>query len=177
MSFGLASVSQAWLLPLKWGSVVTAPGHRYFFLSGCSRSSERCVIGPQPSKPEECHNMGSWGFRTVLASIVRAMEQSWPSREALRQYRSHRSHTDTQRPRVLCFGYRKAGTTSFDQAMRQLGFSHYGYDKDFKKALYKGGLQVAYVMHRDLTASMISRGLIISLLQPIKSVSRIHITF
>ena len=32
-------------------------------------------------------------------------------------------------------GYLKTGTTSFAHAMRRLGFSHYGYDRDLLRAL------------------------------------------
>ncbi|MEB3349769.1 MAG: sulfotransferase [Cyanobacteriota bacterium] len=77
----------------------------------------------------------------ILSPIVRAMEQTMPSRAALRSFRCWRSHRDGSRPRVLCVGYQKTGTTSFAKAMKQLGFSHYGYDRDLDSALGRGEIQ------------------------------------
>ncbi|MFN7229702.1 MAG: sulfotransferase [Synechococcaceae cyanobacterium] len=76
----------------------------------------------------------------ILSPIVRAMETTRPSRRALREFRCWRSHRDGSRPRVLCVGYQKTGTTSFARAMRALGYSHYGYDRDLHAALVRGEL-------------------------------------
>jgi len=35
---------------------------------------------------------------------------------------------------VLCVGFQKTGTSSFGRAMKQLGFSHFGYDRDLAAA-------------------------------------------
>ncbi|MEB3265092.1 MAG: sulfotransferase [Cyanobacteriota bacterium] len=77
----------------------------------------------------------------ILSPIVRAMERSKPSRTALRWSRCWRSHRDGSRPRVLCVGYLKTGTTSFGKAMRQLGYAHYGYDRDLAAALRGGDVE------------------------------------
>lgn len=77
----------------------------------------------------------------VLRPIIQALEKDQIGRMVLRRVRLWRSHRDTRNPRVLCVGYRKTGTTSFGKAMRQLGYSHYGYDQDLHQALMRGDLR------------------------------------
>lgn len=76
----------------------------------------------------------------LLRPIVQALEKDQAGRATLRQFRLWRSRRNPSIPRVLCVGYRKTGTTSFGQAMRKLGFSHYGYDPDLHQALLDGDL-------------------------------------
>lgn len=87
-------------------------------------------------------NWPGFSVRTkLLTLVVRGMEVARPTRIALQAFRYYRSHRDPQRPRVLCVGYQKTGTTSFAHAMRELGFSHYGYDRDLYRALQAGDLE------------------------------------
>ena len=81
-------------------------------------------------------------YDRILGPIVRAMETTRPTRTALRGFRQWRSHRDGSRPRVLCVGFQKTGTSSFGVAMRQLGFSHYGYDRDLQRALREGDVEL-----------------------------------
>lgn len=76
----------------------------------------------------------------ALHATVRSMENSPVGRSALRHARRWRRRRDGLRPRVLCVGYLKTGTTSFGAAMRQLGFSHYGYDLDLQRSFQAGDL-------------------------------------
>jgi hypothetical protein len=76
-----------------------------------------------------------------LAPLVRTLEQSALGRRSLRHWRRLRYPLDPSKPRVLCVGYVKTGTSSFGNAMRVLGFSHYGYDPDFKESLEGGDLK------------------------------------
>lgn len=78
---------------------------------------------------------------SILEPMIRSLERSRPGRIALRTVRRWRSHVDPSHPRVLCVGYVKTGTTSFGQAMRQLGYSHYGYDPDLERCRKRGDLQ------------------------------------
>ncbi len=77
----------------------------------------------------------------LLTLGIRGMEVARPTRIALRTFRYYRSRRDPERPRVLCVGYQKTGTTSFAHAMRKIGFSHYGYDRDLYRALQAGDLE------------------------------------
>lgn len=76
----------------------------------------------------------------LLPPLVRLLERSRPGRSCLRTWRRLRSHRDASRPRVLCVGFAKTGTTSFGAAMRRLGFSHYGYDRDLEERRARGDL-------------------------------------
>lgn len=76
----------------------------------------------------------------LLPPVVRLLERSRPGRSCLRTVRRLRSHRNPDRPRVLCVGYVKTGTTSFGAAMRRLGFSHYGFDRDLEEARSRGDL-------------------------------------
>jgi hypothetical protein len=60
----------------------------------------------------------------------------------LRHWRRTAQPFDPGKPRVLCVGYVKTGTTSFGLAMRQLGFSHFGYDKDLHEQLEQSNLEI-----------------------------------
>jgi hypothetical protein len=74
----------------------------------------------------------------VLSPAVRALERSRSGRMALRHWRRFTRPFDPNKPRVLCVGYVKTGTSSFGLAMRQLGFSHFGYDRDLDDQLQHG---------------------------------------
>jgi hypothetical protein len=78
----------------------------------------------------------------LLAPVVRAMERQRAGRIALRHWRRQTRPFAPDKPRVLCVGYVKTGTTSFGLAMRQLGFSHFGYDKDLEQELHDGNLEI-----------------------------------
>lgn len=80
-------------------------------------------------------------FDSILTPVVQTLERSRTGRTALRSWRRFRADLDPMKPRVLCVGYVKTGTSSFGKAMRHLGFSHYGYDPDMKKALEQGDVQ------------------------------------
>jgi hypothetical protein len=77
----------------------------------------------------------------LLTLLVRALEHSVFGRKSLRTWRRLRYPMDPNKPRVLCVGYVKTGTSSFGAAMRLLGFSHYGYDPDLGKSLQGGDLE------------------------------------
>lgn len=77
-------------------------------------------------------------FETMFRPIVQTMQTTGPTRKLLRAFRQWHHPRDGSRPRVLCVGYLKTGTTSFAHAMRRLGFSHYGYDRDLLRALERG---------------------------------------
>jgi hypothetical protein len=78
----------------------------------------------------------------LLSPVVRALERHRAGRMALRHWRRHTRQFAPDKPRVLCVGYVKTGTTSFGLAMRQLGFSHCGYDKDLDHQLHDGNLEI-----------------------------------
>lgn len=77
----------------------------------------------------------------LLPSVVRALERSRLGRASLRRYRRWANPRHPDKPRVLCLGFQKTGTTSFGRAMRQLGFSHFGYDRDLANRAARGDLQ------------------------------------
>lgn len=87
----------------------------------------------------------------IRGSIVRTLETTRPGRSVLRFYRRHRGRRDPRKPRVLCVGFQKTGTSSLGVALRRLGFSHYGYDPDFFAALQRGeiGRCVDFAAHFD----------------------------
>jgi hypothetical protein len=76
----------------------------------------------------------------LLPPVVRFLERSRAGRTGLRWCRRLRSRRHPQGPRVLCVGYAKTGTSSFGEAMRRLGFSHYGYDRDLEDCRARGDL-------------------------------------
>ncbi len=69
----------------------------------------------------------------------RMLEKTRSGRALLRNVKQVRSRPNPDRPKVLCIGYLKTGTTSFGAAMRCLGYSHYGYDVDLYNALVQKG--------------------------------------
>jgi len=77
----------------------------------------------------------------LLPAAVRTLERSRTGRKTLRYWRRFSRPLDPDKPRVLCVGYVKTGTTSFGMAMRQLGFSHFGYDQDLDDQLKHGNLE------------------------------------
>lgn len=77
----------------------------------------------------------------LLPPVVRLFERSRPGRACLRAYRQWANPRDPRKPRVLCVGFQKTGTTSFARALRQLGFSHFGYDPDLHRALRNGNIE------------------------------------
>lgn len=76
----------------------------------------------------------------LLTPVVRMLERSRAGRAGLRWWRRPRSRRHPQRPRVLCVGYLKTGTSSFGAAMRRLGYRHYGYDRDLEACRAGGDL-------------------------------------
>lgn len=76
----------------------------------------------------------------LLAPVVRMLERSRAGRAGLRRWRRLRSRRHPHRPRVLCVGFVKTGTSSFGVAMRRLGYSHYGYDRDLEDCRARGDL-------------------------------------
>jgi len=87
----------------------------------------------------------------LLPPMVRTLERSRLGRAALRGYRRWTRPRDPAKPRVLCVGFQKTGTSSFGIAMRTLGFSHYGYDPDLEHVLRDGDVErcVAFAGHFD----------------------------
>jgi hypothetical protein len=77
----------------------------------------------------------------LLSQIVGTLERTRLGRAALRSYRRWSRPLDPEKPRVLCVGFQKTGTSSFGAAMRQLGFSHYGYDRDMARNLQDGDVE------------------------------------
>lgn len=69
-------------------------------------------------------------METTLPPFIRFLEGSRAGRSVLRTIRWVRSRPDPSRPKVLCVGNLKTGTSSFGMAMRRLEYSHYGYDED-----------------------------------------------
>lgn len=76
-----------------------------------------------------------------LPAVIRRLETNRPGRALLRAYRRLQARRDPDKPRVLCVGFQKTGTSSFAAAMRRLGFSHYGYDEDLEAARARGDLK------------------------------------
>jgi hypothetical protein len=87
----------------------------------------------------------------LLPPIVRLMERSHAGRASLRAIRWWRAGHDQSRARVLCVGFQKTGTSSFGRAMKQLGFSHYGYDRDLHHSLLRGDVDrcLRFAAHFD----------------------------
>jgi hypothetical protein len=52
---------------------------------------------------------------------------------------------------VLCVGFVKTGTSSFGAAMRSLGYSHFGYDRDLEAHRRRGDLALCpdWAVHFD----------------------------
>lgn len=71
-------------------------------------------------------------MEATLPPFIRFLERSRPGRSVLRRIRWLRSRPDPSRPKVLCVGNLKTGTSSFGMAMRRLEYSHYGYDEDME---------------------------------------------
>ena len=75
-----------------------------------------------------------------LAEVSEMMlDKTRSGRTLLRTIKQVRSRPSPERPKVLCIGYQKTGTTSFGAAMRCLGYSHYGHDGDLSKTLLQKG--------------------------------------
>lgn len=87
----------------------------------------------------------------LLPPLVRALERSVHGRAALRTYRRVRYRRDPAKPRVLCVGFQKTGTSSFGKAMKELGFSHFGYDRDLEARVRNGDVQACldFAAHFD----------------------------
>lgn len=77
----------------------------------------------------------------VVLPVLRTLERSRLGRAALRGYRRWSRPLDPAKPRVLCVGFQKTGTSSFGFAMHDLGFSHYGYDRDLARSLQDGDVE------------------------------------
>ena len=69
-------------------------------------------------------------FPQLLPHAIRFLERSQTGRTALRAVRRWKSRPNRLRPKVLCIGNLKTGTSSFGVAMRRLGYSHFGFDYD-----------------------------------------------
>lgn len=78
---------------------------------------------------------------SLLPPVVRFLEQSHTGRAILRAYRRRANPRDPAKPRVLCVGFQKTGTSSFGRAMRRLGFAHYGHDRDLEARLAEGDVE------------------------------------
>lgn len=76
----------------------------------------------------------------LLPPVVRLLEKSHAGRTSLRAYRRWTNPRHLDRPRVLCVGFQKTGTSSFGRAMKELGFSHFGYDHDLAAAAARGDI-------------------------------------
>jgi len=87
----------------------------------------------------------------LLPPVVRALERSRLGRASLRTYRRWTNPRDPAKPRVLCVGFLKTGTSSFGRAMRRLGFGHYEFDLDLVTALARGEIErcLAFAAHFD----------------------------
>lgn len=87
----------------------------------------------------------------LRGAVVRALEVNRPGRSVLRAYRRVCRRRDPRKPRVLCVGFRKTGTTSLGMALRQLGFAHCGFDRDLWDALRRGEVErcLRFASHFD----------------------------
>jgi hypothetical protein len=87
----------------------------------------------------------------LLVPVVRKLEKFRAGRSLLRFSRRLRYRRDPLKPRVLCVGFQKTGTSSVGVALRQLGFSHFGYDQDLEAARGLGDLErcLAWAEHFD----------------------------
>lgn len=101
-----------------------------------NRSTRRHRLKPTPASSEYA-KVSVW----LLPPLLRLFRFSQLRRAALRGYRQLSRPLDPLKPRVLCVGFQKTGTSSFGVAMQHLGFSHYGYNRYLARILQEGDVE------------------------------------